>query len=132
MSGPDSTLVAAIIGFCHTNLAHNAPEIYERENIARAFHNNPNVSIELIALFYARFDPSLDNRENAYTAKLESVTDLVENFNSGRRIIDNFRLVVFRCALSFIKNCLKSNFFVIEKHFVPSSIPYYLSGKIAL
>lgn len=127
MSGPDSTLVAAIIGFCHTNLAHNAPEIYERENIARAFHNNPSVSIELVELFYTRFDPSLSNREIAYTAKLESVTDLVENFNSGRRIIDNFRRVVFRCALSFIKNCLKSNFFVIEKHALSFRLdPHYL------
>ena len=27
MSGPDSTLITAFIGFCHTNLAHNAPEV---------------------------------------------------------------------------------------------------------
>lgn len=116
MSGPDSTLITALVGFCHTNLAHNAPEIYERENIARAFHNNPSVSIQLVALFYARFDPSLTNRDDAYVAKLASATELVDNFNSGRRIIDEFRRTVFRCALSFIGNCLKTNFFVIEKH----------------
>ncbi len=127
MSGPDSTLITALVGFCHTNLAHNAPEIYERDNIARAFHHNPSVSIQLVELFYTRFDPSLTNREQVYAAKLGSVTELVENFNSGRRILDNFRRVVFRCALSFIKNCLKSNFFVIEKHALSFRLdPHYL------
>jgi len=127
MSGPDSTLIASLIGFCHTNLAHNAPEIYERENIARAFHNNLSVSMALVELFYARFDPSLTNREDTYAAKLESVIETVENFNSGRRILDNFRRVVFRCALSFIKYCLKSNFFVIEKHALSFRLnPHYL------
>ncbi len=127
MSGPDSTLVSALIGFCHANLAHNAPEIYERENITRAFHHNASMSTELIALFYARFDPSIDNRESTYEAKLASVTELVENFNSGRRILDNFRRVVFRCALSFIKHCLKTNFFVIEKHALAFRLdPQYL------
>jgi len=127
MSGPDTTLIAAIIGFCHTNLAHNAPEIYERENIARAFHNNPSVSIQLVELFYARFDPSVTNREQAYEHKLKQVTDLVEHFNSGRQTLDNLRRVIYRCALSFIKNCLKSNFFVIEKHALSFRLdPHYL------
>lgn len=127
MSGPDSTLVSALIGFCHTNLAHNAPEIYERENITRAFHHNPSLSTELIALFYARFDPVLPDREAAYAEKLQRVTELVEHFNSGRRILDNFRRVVFRCALSFIKHCLKTNFFVIEKHALAFRLdPQYL------
>lgn len=127
MSGPDSTLIAAIIGFCHTNLAHNAPEIYERENIARAFHNNPGMSIAFAELFYARFEPGVSDREKLYEEKLKSVTDSIENFNSGRRIIDNLRRVIFRCGLSFIKNCLKSNFFVIEKHALSFRLdPYYL------
>jgi len=127
MSGPDSTLIAAFIGFCHTNLAHNAPEIYERENITRAFHHNPSVSMQLVELFYTRFDPNVTNREDEYAEKLNSVTELVENFNSGRRILDNLRRVIFRCALSFIKYCLKTNFFVIEKHALSFRLdPHYL------
>lgn len=127
MSGPDSTLITALVAFCHTNLAHNAPERYDREKIARAFLNNPGVSIELVELFYARFDPDLPDRDKQYAEKLAKVADLVENFNSGRRILDNSRRVVFRCALSFIKNCLKSNFFVIEKHALSFRLdPVYL------
>lgn len=127
MSGPDSTLIAALVGFCHTNLAHNAPEVFDRDNIARAFHNNPNISLELVALFYVRFEPGLENRDHNYSTKLAAVTELIENFNSGRRVIDNLRRVVFRCALSFIKHCLKSNFFVIEKHALSFRLnPQYL------
>ena len=127
MSGPDSTFISALISFCHTNLAHNEHEAYERDNISRAFHHNPDVSIQLVELFYARFDPSVGNREAAYEEKLESVAALVENFNSGRRILDTLRRVVFRCALTFIKNCLKTNFFVIEKHALSFRLnPYYL------
>ncbi len=127
MSGPDSTFIAALISFCHTNLAHNAPEIYDRENIAKAFHNNPNISIQLVELFYARFDPEIKNREAAYVEKLNSVNQAVENFNSGRKTLDNLRRVIFRCAVSFIKHCLKSNFFVIEKHALSFRLdPLYL------
>ncbi len=127
MSGPDSTLISAFIGFCHANLAHNAPDVYERENITRAFHHVPSVSIQLVELFYTRFDPSVSNRESAYAEKLESVSELVESFNSGRRILDGFRRVVFRCALLFVKNCLKTNFFVIEKHALSFRLnPHYL------
>ncbi len=116
MSGPDATLITALIGFCHTNLAHNAPEVYERDSIIKAFHHNASMCIALVELFYARFDPDLDKREEAYAAKLDSTIELIENFNSGRRTLDNYRRVIFRCALSFIRNCLKTNFFVIKKH----------------
>lgn len=127
MSGPDTTLIAALIGFCHTNLGHNAPEVYERDNISRAFHNNPSISMQLVELFYTRFDPAVTDREKIYAAKLASVTELIENFNSGRHVIDNLRRVVFKCALSFIKHCLKTNFFVIEKHALSFRLdPLYL------
>ncbi len=127
MSGPDSTLISALIAFCHTNLAHNEPEKFDRAKISNAFLNNPSVSIELVSLFYSRFDPELSNREEHYAKKLQHVTDLVENFNSGRRILDNSRRIMFRCALLFIKYCLKSNFFVIEKHALSFRLdPQYL------
>ena len=51
MSGPDSTLISAFIGFCHANLAHNAPDVYERGSIIRAFHHVPSISIQLVELF---------------------------------------------------------------------------------
>ena len=118
MTGNDATLVSAIIGFCHTNLAHSAPDIYDLESIMPAFHNNPDITTQLLKLFYTRFDPELDtkSRKNDYEKALEETLEYVESFNSGRRVLDNYRRTIFRCAASFIRFCLKTNFFVPEKH----------------
>ena len=118
MAGNDASLISAIIGFCHTNLAHSAPDIYDLENIMPAFHNNPDICAQLLKLFYTRFDPELDtqNRKLDYEKTLKKTTALVESFNSGRRVLDNYRRTIFQCATAFIRFCLKTNFFVPEKH----------------
>lgn len=118
MQGNDATLVSAIIGFCHTNLAHSAPDIYDLESIMPAFHNNPDITTQLLKLFYTRFDPELDteDREQEYEQTLNETLEYVESFNSGRKVLDNYRRTIFHCATSFIRYCLKTNFFVPEKH----------------
>lgn len=118
MGGNDATLVSAMIGFCHTNLAHSAPDVYDLDGIMPAFHNNPDMTAQLLKLFYTRFDPELDtnNRKADYEQTLKDTLAFVESFNSGRRILDNYRRIIFRCATSFVQYCLKTNFFVPEKH----------------
>ena len=117
-TGNNATLINAFIGFCHTNLAHSDPDTYDLESIMPAFHNNPEICTQLLKLFYTRFDPELDteSREAAYELALNNTILLVESFNSGRRVLDNYRRVIFSCAVSFIRFCLKTNFFVPEKH----------------
>ncbi len=116
MNGPDASLVKAMITFVHTNLAHSNPQRFDPEDIQRAFHNHPNVSTQLVQLFYARFKPGLEDRETAYNDLLKQVSELADNFNTGRRFLDQTRRTIFKCAVSFISNCLKTNFFVDEKH----------------
>nr|CAA6825351.1 MAG: Glu/Leu/Phe/Val dehydrogenase family protein [uncultured Thiotrichaceae bacterium] len=116
MNGPDASLVKAMITFVHTNLAHNNPERFAPDVIQRAFHNHPDVSTHLVRLFHARFKPELEDREAIYDALLEQATEMVDNFNTGRRFLDQTRRTVFQSAISFITNCLKTNFFVQEKH----------------
>ena len=118
MTGNNATLIGAFIGFCHTNLAHSDPDHYDLESIMPAFHNNPEICTQLLKLFYTRFDPELDaqDREATYQQELEETLALVDAFNSGRRVLDSFRRTIFNCAVSFIRFCLKTNFFVPEKH----------------
>jgi len=118
VTGNNATLINAFIGFCHTNLAHSDPDMYDLESIMPAFHNNPEICTQLLKLFYTRFDPELDSqdRDTEYERELEETLALVESFNSGRRVLDSFRRVIFSCAVSFIRFCLKTNFFVPEKH----------------
>lgn len=126
-SGTDATLIRAFIGFCHTNLAHNHPDSYDLEGVMRAFHNHPEISLQLVRLFRARFDPQLAEREQQYQQLLTETTEAIENFNSGRRFLDQYRRTIFRCCLAFIRHTLKTNFFVAEKQALAFRVdPTYL------
>lgn len=127
MSGTDATLVKSMITFCHTNLAHNKPDQFDPEMVQRAFLAHPDISQQLVKLFHTRFKPGLAEREVLYVQTLEETKAKVDNFNTGRRFLDESRRVIFRCAISFISNCLKTNFFVDEKHALAFRLdPIYL------
>jgi len=123
----DASLIRAFIGFCHTNLAHNHPDSFDREGVMRAFHNHPEISLQLVKLFRTRFDPELADRDRQYQQVQEETVRAIEAFNSGRRFLDQYRRTIFRCCLAFIRHTLKSNFFVTEKHALAFRIdPAYL------
>ena len=127
MSGTDATLIKALITFCHTNLAHNKPDQFNPEVVQRAFLAHPDISLQLLKLFHTRFKPHLTNREALYADTLQASKTQVEQFNTGRRFLDETRRVIFRCAISFITHCLKTNFFVDEKHALAFRLdPLYL------
>ncbi len=128
-TGEDATFIDAMIGFCHTNLSHNNPESFANDGIMRAFHNHPEITMQLIKLFHLRFDPSQEHREAAYTeCLLETITG-IQNFNSGRKNLDQYRRTIFYCGLLFIKFTLKTNFFVAEKQALSFRIdPAYLES----
>ncbi|RVU83359.1 amino acid dehydrogenase [Leucothrix sargassi] len=131
MTGSDATLISAMIGFCHTNLAHSDPDLFDLENIRPAFHNNLTICTQLLKLFYTRFNPELDtdDRKSDYEAELAKTFEMVESFNTGRRKLDSFRRTIFSCATSFIRFCLKTNFFVPEKHALAFRLdPKYLES----
>lgn len=127
MSGTDATFIKAVITFCHTNLAHNKPDQFDPEVVQRAFLAQPEISQQLVKLFHARFKPNLAERETIYTELLQETKNKIDNFNTGRRFLDETRRVIFRCAMSFITHCLKTNFFVDEKHAIAFRLdPIYL------
>ena len=114
-SGPDASLLCAFIGFCHTNMAHNHPDSYDLEGVMRAFHNHPDIALQLVKLFRVRFNPQQEKRENKYNSLLAETELLIEQYNTGRRFLDEYRRHIFNCALLFISHTLKTNFFVSEK-----------------
>ena len=128
-TGEDATLIDAMIGFCHTNLSHNNPDSFANDGIMRAFHNHPEVTMQLSKLFHIRFDPTQENREAVYTECLEETLHGIENFNSGRKNLDGYRRTIFHCGLLFVQHTLKTNFFVAEKHALSFRIdPAYLEA----
>ncbi len=128
MAGEEASLVNALISFCHTNLAHNQPDRFGFEDVMRAFHSNPDMALQLIWLFKTRFDPSLENREALYSKTLAEVTQVIDAYNTGHRHLDDVRRSIFRCALIFIRNTLKTNFFIPEKQALAFRLdPIYLT-----
>lgn len=115
MPGEDASLVNAFISFCHSNLAHNQPDRFGLEDVQSAFHCHPEIGLQLVNLFRARFDPALADREVRYENVLAETRRAVAEYNTGHRYLDEIRQQIFRCALIFITNTLKTNFFVTSK-----------------
>ncbi|HEY5673941.1 MAG TPA: NAD-glutamate dehydrogenase domain-containing protein [Malonomonas sp.] len=126
-SGTDAALICTMVGFCHTNMAHTHPDSYDLEGVMRAFHNHLDIAFQLVKLFRVRFDPQQQQREQEYASALVETEQLIAQYNTGRRFLDNFRRRIFNCALIFIRNTLKTNFFVPEKHALSFRLdPIYL------
>ncbi len=115
MTGGEASLVNAFISFCHTNLAHNQPDRFGFEDVMRAFHSHPDMALQLVWLFKTRFDPAIEDRSALYEKTLGETSRAIDAYNTGHRHLDEVRRAVFRCALIFIRNTLKTNFFVPEK-----------------
>ncbi|MDX2480638.1 MAG: NAD-glutamate dehydrogenase [Desulfuromusa sp.] len=127
MDGEDATLVNALLAFCHTNLAHSG-DLYDLEGVERAFIHHPNLCLQFLELFHSRFDPAISNREERYAELLDKAVHAVEEYNTGHKGVDAYRRTIFRCALSFIRNTLKTNYFVEKKQALSFRLdPAYLA-----
>lgn len=128
MTGEEGSLVNAFISFCHTNLAHHHPDPFGFEDVMRAFHSHPDIALQLTQLFRTRFEPGLTGRDEPYRRTLEETTRFIDEYNTGHRYIDDIRRSIFRCAITFIRHTLKTNFYVPEKHALAFRLnPAYLS-----
>jgi glutamate dehydrogenase len=128
MSGEDATLVNAFISFCHTNLAHSSPAIYELETVNKAFWSHPETMLKLVSLFRQRFDPTIEDREDNYLTALAEVEKAIDRYNTGHRHQDELHRTIFHCCLAFIKHTLKTNFFVQGKQAMAFRLdPAYLN-----
>jgi len=115
LRGEDASLINAFVSFCHTNLAHSNPDIYQLETVTKAFWSHPETALKLVNLFRTRFDPQTPDRESAYAKNLEEVVKAIKGFHTGHRHQDELHRTIFRCCLAFIEHTLKTNFFVPNK-----------------
>jgi glutamate dehydrogenase len=128
MTGEEASLTDAFVAFCHTNLAHNQPDRFGLDDVQGAFYFHPEMALQLVKLFKARFDPGLSERHPVYDAILQETREAVEGYNTGHRYLDEMRRAVYRCCLIFITHTLKTNFFVLEKQALAFRLdPAYLT-----
>ncbi len=132
MSGEDASLVRSFVAFCHANLGHAQPDRFDWQEVQSAFHANPEMSLLLVRLFRARFDPSAgvpQDREKAWLKQYAEAEKAVRAYNTGHKHLDDIRREVFRCCLLFIRHTLKTNFFTRDKQaFAFRLDPAYLAA----
>ena len=114
MPGDDAALVNAFSAFCHTNLAHNCPERFGVDDVQSAFHSHPEMAMQLVKLFRMRFEPDRTDAAE-YDSSISELEKSISEYNTGHRWLDSIRRTIYRCCLLFIKNTLKTNFFVTAK-----------------
>jgi len=128
MCGEDASLVNAFVSFCHTNLAHSNPDVYELDTVTKAFWSHPETMLKLVNLFRTRFDPETPDREVTYARALEEVEKAIKGYHTGHRHQDELHRTIFHCCLAFIKHTIKTNFFVQGKQALAFRLdPAYLS-----
>jgi len=128
MTGEEASLTNAFVAFCHTNLAHNQPDRFGLDDVQSAFHSHPEMSLQLVKLFRARFDPAITASHPLYGSVLEETVQAVDGYNTGHRYLDEVRRTIYRCCLIFITHTLKTNFFVLEKQALAFRLdPAYLA-----
>ncbi len=128
LGGEDASLTDAFIAFAHTNLAHAQPDRYDLEEVKRAFTAHPEITLQLVELFRARFDPAVGDRPTAFGGALAAAQGAVDGYNTGHRYLDEVRRTIFCCTLAFVRHTLKTNFFVPEKHALAFRLdPAYLA-----
>ncbi len=116
MTGVDASLTNAFASFCHTSLAHNQPDRFSFQEVEHAFISDLEMTLRLVALFRLRFEPQLPGRDENYEREQQLLSQSIADYNTGHAYLDSIRRTVYRCALIFITNTLKTNFFVAEKH----------------
>jgi len=116
MTGDEASLVNAFIAFSHSTLAHVEPDHYAYDEVHWAFSSDPEMALRLVRLFATRFAPGVEGREEAYRTALTEAEREIEEYNTGHRLLDDFRRTVFRATLAMIRRTLKTNAFVAEKH----------------
>ncbi len=128
LPGDDASLVNAFVTFCHTNLAHNCPDRFGFDEVQSAFHNHPDMTLQLVHLFRLRFDPAQPDR-HAYEQALAETARTVQDYNTGHRWLDDIRRTVYHCCLLLITHTVKTDFFVTEKQALAFRLdPSYLGA----
>ena len=84
------------------------------EGVSRAFHHHPELTLQLVSLFHARFDPA-DREPSATPGSWPRPPSLVENFNTGRRFPRRVPADHLPLLPALVTHTLKTNFFIAEK-----------------
>jgi glutamate dehydrogenase len=117
LTGPEGSLLSAIITFVHTNMAHSSPYRFDWDETQDAFFSHLQLTREMLHLFETKFktDSGKPVDEEILESEYEKLQSMIDDYNTGHVLLDETRKNMFRVALLFIQYTLKTNFFVTYK-----------------
>jgi len=117
LTGPEGSLLSAIITFVHTNMAHSSPYRFDWDETQDAFFSHLQLTREMLQLFETKFktDSGKPVDEEMLERECERLQSIIDEYNTGHVILDETRRIMFSVALLFIQYTLKTNFFVTYK-----------------
>jgi len=117
LTGPEGSLLSAIITFVHTNMAHSSPYRFDWDETQDAFFSHLQLTREMLQLFETKFktDSGKPVDKEMLEREYEKLQSMIDDYNTGHVLLDETRKNMFRVALLFIQYTLKTNFFVTYK-----------------
>jgi len=134
----ETNFVHAVIGYVHTFIAANDPNIayleerfpdhsglrdlfvsvkrrmakdlYTVDKIAETFNENPGIAKRLYALFRMKLDPASTDSEEKLGRAMNAFEQELESLVLSHDSID-----IVECALTFVRNTIRTNFFLPVK-----------------
>lgn len=111
----DTNLIRAVAEFIHTQLSFVDRNAYDTNDIYRYMALYPSVLSNMVAYFYAKFDPENERNDKKLIALVRKIEKKISEINTGMREKDVVLKTIFRSALNFLENIRKTNFFVSDK-----------------
>jgi len=110
ISGNSGNLLRAMVNFIHQALVYIDPNLYTIEKIEEDLCRHPELTVELCNAFSAKFHPDKHD-EIEYLALHDQLQQDIDKLDTGNEENDTRRKNVLRQGLSFVKYCLKTNFY---------------------
>ena len=106
-----ANLIRSMATWCHLFLSKRTPYAYSLYRIRNTFFHFPEITNQVVDLFRLKFDPMGNERRQA--GEYEKALKDVETQIAG--LVEDIDRAIFRECISFINNCVKTNYFMATK-----------------
>lgn len=121
LTGNEAHLVRNFISFAHQTLVYADANFYSHENVIEGFCRHPELTVQLVKAFEAKFKGEL----NRYETLKKEFSQTLDKLDTGQAINDVRRKNILKQGLNFIDHTLKTNFYLSNK----SSFAFRLDPK---
>lgn len=111
----DTNLIRSVAEFIHTQLSFVDRNAYNSSDIYRFMALYPSILSDMVAYFYAKFDPAGERNDKKAAAYARKIEKEISDINTGMYEKDTIVKTIFRGSLNFLQNIRKTNFFVEDK-----------------